>query len=133
MRKIKIINGSYGHYEQGRLAPKDRTSLPFEVEDAEADRLVEMGVAVYADEAVATPSALVAGEEPRENPLEERASEIGAEEADASLEDMTINELRGIAAERGIKLKVGMKKAELISLLMDGDDKEPSLDAEVPI
>lgn len=133
MRKIKIINGSYGHYEQGRLAVKDRQSPPFEVEDAEADRLVKMEVAIYADEAVATPSEPIAEEETSENPPEEKASEIGAEEADESLEEMTINELRGIAAERGIKVKVGMKKAELISLLMDGYDEEPSLDAEVPI
>lgn len=133
MRKIKIINGSYGHYEQGRLAPKDRQSPPFEVEDAEADRLVKMEVAIYADEAVATPSAPIAEEETSENPPEEEAPEIDAEEADTSLESMTINELRSIAAERGIKLRAGMKKAEIITLLVDSDDEEPSLDAEIPV
>lgn len=132
---IKIITGCYGHYENGKLKPKDRNSGAFEVEDAEAKRLVEMGVAEYVNNAVATPCEVCAEEEPCENPPTVAEPENGAEEAVYQYDNSTpMAELRKIAAERGIKVPVGMKKTELLELLSGSDDEDaPNLGAEEPI
>lgn len=130
MRSIRIKNGTYGFYENGSLVPKNRHSAPFEVEDDEAARLVEMKVAEYVEEAVATACEPPPEDEAVENPPAEEAAEIGAEEADWD-ENSTMAELKTAAAARGIKYKVGMKKADLLALLEESDSEEaPDLSAE---
>jgi len=49
MKRIKIINGTYGHRPEGSKSthPKTANDGPFEVNDSEAERLVAMGVAAH--------------------------------------------------------------------------------------
>ena len=54
---IQIINGTYGLNDDGFIRPKTRQDGPFNVPDAEAKRLVELGVAEYATKALASPPA----------------------------------------------------------------------------
>lgn len=51
MKLVKIINGTYGYRPAGSThpVPKNTSSPPFKVEDAEAARLVKLKVAEYAD------------------------------------------------------------------------------------
>lgn len=60
MKNIKIIRGTYGHRKTGSTitSPKTRTDPAFPVDDDEAQRLVKMGIAEYANEA---PPAETAG------------------------------------------------------------------------
>lgn len=56
MKKVKITGGTYGYHNSfGRLEPKNRKSEPFTLDDAEAERLVSLGVAEIVAEEVATP------------------------------------------------------------------------------
>lgn len=47
---VKIINGVYGHYTEGKVVRKDKKSEPFDLEPDKAARLVSQGVAEYVDE-----------------------------------------------------------------------------------
>ena len=54
MKQIKIINGTYGFRPQPHVVErKNADDAPFFVEDAEADRLVALKVAVIVDGAAA--------------------------------------------------------------------------------
>lgn len=53
--KVKIICGTYGHRpvkEEPRIVRKDSTSPPFDLDDKEAQRLIELGVAEACDESI---------------------------------------------------------------------------------
>lgn len=85
----------------------------FNVDDeAKAARLVELGVAVYAD------GSKVA---------DEKVSEKGNEEKD--VDSMSYEELKAKAAELGIKYP-GKKKAELIAEIKSAIDGEEESDIE---
>lgn len=50
--KVKIIRGTYGHRpvkEESRIVRKDSTCPPFDLDDKEAQRLIELGVAEACD------------------------------------------------------------------------------------
>jgi len=51
MVKIKIIRGTYGYKQNGNgsISPKTVKDPPFEVDEKEAERLIDMGVAAHAD------------------------------------------------------------------------------------
>jgi len=55
MRKIRIIQGTYGYRKNGKgmVEAKTRTSPPFELDEKEAARLVSAGVAKFVDEVTA--------------------------------------------------------------------------------
>lgn len=95
---VKIINGVYGHYTEGKVVRKDKKSEPFDLEADKAARLVSQGVAEYVNEAPATAEAV----EPEEVP---------------DLEDMTVSQLRVIGKQMGITFKVGTTKAEMVEAL----------------
>ena len=134
---IRIISGTYGYYdENGKLSPKDKYSEPFIVGSKEAARLVEAGVAEYVEDPVATLSEEPDATDPSENPSGDETAETGDDEpVDTAVldENTPMNTLRQIAADRGIKVKVGMKKAELLDALNGDDEEEPDLNAESPV
>lgn len=95
---VKIINGVYGHYTEGKVVRKDKKSEPFDLEEDKAARLVSQGVAECVNEAPATAEAV----DPEEVP---------------DLEDMTVSQLRAIGKQMGITFKVGTTKAEMVEAL----------------
>jgi hypothetical protein len=92
---VKIINGVYGHYTEGKVVRKDKKSEPFDLEPDKAARLVSKGVAEYVYE---VPVAVDEVEVP-------------------DLENMTVSQLRAIGKQMGITFKVGTTKAEMVEAL----------------
>mgnify|MGYP003301700070 CR=1 FL=1 len=106
MKKIKIILGTYGYMKNG-IPPVDlidMNSNPIEVSDAEAERLVKLGVAKEVTEIAVEKHAIT----------EETAT--GYLDAE-SLEEYTIDELKDLASKLGIEFKSKIKKEELIKLI----------------
>lgn len=95
---VKIINGVYGHYTEGKVVRKDKKSEPFDLEADKAARLVSQGVAEYVNEAPATAKAVESEEAPY-------------------LENMTVSQLRALGKQMGITFKVGTTKAEMVEAL----------------
>ena len=152
MVKIKIINGIYGYRPEGRMiviptGPKDP---PIGVDEAEATRLVEIGVAQYVDEslnhhdhshteAVATPSA---GDE-SEIPMDDSPGNEGGKNADSGSEDVTghldadslkdwqYDDLKKLAADMGINTGKIRKKDALIDAICAVEVNAPA-EAIVP-
>lgn len=144
MKKIKIVNGTYGYRPAPAVVePKTPEDPAFLVEDQEAARLVALGVAAYVGEAPAAP------EEPAPASEEPEAPEAPAEESEEpetpaapgytaeQLEGMDYNALKALAAERGVK-PAGQKKTDYIAALMaadvevEDDDDMPELTAADP-
>jgi len=118
MLTVKIISGTYGCKIKGRIVPKDLTSEPFELEDAEAKRLVSLGVAEIITEGVATggngeetnpPSVNPSNDENGSNGENEGENEIVGHLDAEQLREMTNKELKALADGMGIdtsKMKV---------------------------
>lgn len=92
MKRIRIVSGSYGYMKNGVPPVEliDKDSEPIEVVDTEAERLVNLGVAVYANE------ELVTGHLDKE-----------------ALADYSMKELQKLAKDMG--LKANGSKDELIA------------------
>lgn len=113
MTTIRIISGNYGLHVSGRVVRKGKESEPFEVDDREAERLVSLGVA----------EIVSVKEEPEEEAVTpEEEAEIPEEEPDEDMASKSMKELREIAKEKGVKMKVGMSKDELVEALSDAPD-----------
>ena len=110
MTTVKVISGIYGLHISGRLTPKTKEDEPFEVDDREAERLVSLGVAEIVKAADEAPALT---EEDPETPEEEPDEDIGSK---------SMKELREIAKEKGVKMKAGMTKEELVDALSDAPD-----------
>ena len=152
MAMIKVTRGGCGIvYTDAAGNPrhvcKTAADKPFECDDAQARRLVSLGVAEYIGTADEVPDA--APEEPAPAPDAPEAPEAPAEESEPEtpaapgytaeqLEGMDYNALKALAAERGVK-PAGQKKTDYIAALMaadvevedDGDDM-PELTAADP-
>lgn len=144
--KIEIISGSYGWRKTKDAMPKlvERGGI-CEVDEAEARRLVALGVAVIvheADEApVASGSTVESG---ADMPSEENGAESGAEaHLDAEqLQEMTVAQLKELAAELGIETAKLRKKDDLIAAIVAvpvepgeeiSEDDLPDLSAAAPV
>jgi hypothetical protein len=138
---IHIINGTYGFNDDGFIRPKTRQDDPFEVPDAEAKRLVELGVAEYATKALANqpepagesapevPGVNTSEEEqPAETPLappaepEEPAPEDCIDIVDGhmtveSLMKMTRANMEALAEDLGLDVKKCKNKSEIAALI----------------
>lgn len=146
MKKIRVTRGGCGiSYTDAhgvkRHALKMPEDGPFECDDAQADRLVRLGVAAYV-----TAKAPEAQQEPEENKdqdPQEPAETTGHLDA-AELESWDYNQLKKLAADMGVTPK-GKKKADLIAAITavevtpgnevepdDEDDNPPELGAADP-
>ena len=144
--KIEIISGSYGWRKTKDAMPKlvERGGI-CEVDEAEARRLVALGVAAIvheADEApVASGSTVESGDTPcADMPGEENGAEahLDAEQ----LQEMTVAQLKELAAELGIETAKLRKKDDLIAAIVAvpvepgeeiSEDDLPDLSAAAPV
>lgn len=129
MKKVKIIGTTYGHHNNGRIEPKDEKSAPFMLDDAEAERLVSLGVAEIIEERVATSKNDEDAEDKGENIPEDENRDEDAEDAlvDEKAPAYTerpkydgstkVTELREIGKNIGITFPVGTTKEKMIEQL----------------
>lgn len=141
MRKIRVTRGGCGiSYEDEhgtkRHALKTPEDGPFVCDDAQADRLVRLGVAAYI-----TSNAPEAQQEPDDEVPGNQEPEKATGHLDAAeLEGWDYNQLKKLAADMGVTPK-GKKKPDLIAAITaaaiepgdgDEDDDLPDLGAADP-
>ncbi len=139
MHKVKILAGGYGLRKGTRNTLCTKNNI-VEVDDAEAERIVSLGVAEYFDSVVATPPADEFEENSGDNtPNGENGSndaENGDSETPAYSVDMKADELRAIGKQFDITFKVGTTKEDMVKALdeyfADGEDA-PELTAGAPV
>ncbi len=159
---IHIINGTYGFNDDGFIRPKTRQDDPFEVPDAEAKRLVELGVAEYATKALASPPAPAGenapevpgvntseGEQPAEAPLAPPAEAepdpkdcidiVDGHMTVESLMELTRADMEALAEDLGLDVQKCRNKGEIAALIaqveIDPDQQHgegPDLAAALP-
>ena len=137
MLTVKIKSGAYGLNTGDRVITKDRMSEPFELEDAEAKRLVSLGVAEIITEGVATggngeetnpPSVNPSNDENGSNGENEGGNDIDGHLDAEQLEEMTIKELKALAEDMGIDTGKFKVKAEYIQAIVAVEVSAPSND-----
>lgn len=115
---IRIIQGTYGYKTPGgSLDPVDCGGT-CDVNEAEAKRLVGLGVAEVVEGKISEPAEVVV------------APEDDVEEVD--LEDMSFAELKDLAEQMNIDTKGIKSKAKLIAAIEAEGDELPDLSVEVP-
>lgn len=135
MAKIRVIRGGCGiSYKDkngtARHALRTPEHGPFVCDDAQAARLVSLGVAVYVNEQQTAP-------EPKADPAAGGEPEKTTGHLDPEqLEAMEYNELKKLAADMGVTPK-GKKKADLIEAITaaevePGDEVDPDDEDELP-
>lgn len=144
MARIKVIQGGCGiSYKDEHGTARHTLKTPehgaFECDDAQAARLVRLGVAAYVTEQQATtePSEDPAAnsKEPGQTPGSESEKLTGHLDA-AELESWEYNELKKLAADMGVTPK-GKKKADLIDAIVAvevelGDEVDPDNEDDLP-
>jgi hypothetical protein len=144
MAKIKVIQGGCGiSYKDEHGTARHTLKTPehgaFECDDAQAARLVRLGVAAYVTKQQATtePSEDPAAnsKEPGQTPGSESEKLTGHLDA-AELESWEYNELKKLAADMGVTPK-GKKKADLIDAIVAvevelGDEVDPDNEDDLP-
>ena len=144
MAKIRVIQGGCGiSYKDEHGTARHTLKTPehgaFECDDAQAARLVRLGVAAYIPEQQATtePSEDPAAnsKEPGQTPGSESEKLTGHLDA-AELESWEYNELKKLAADMGVTPK-GKKKADLIDAIVAvevelGDEVDPDNEDDLP-
>ena len=136
MKRIEITRGGCGiKYKDAngneRHAVKTAEHGPFECDDAQADRLVSLGVAKYVGAAAAAAPI---------NQNEGEGETITGHLDAAQLETMTNEQLKNLAGDLGVDVTGCKKKADFVAAIMaveveaetDGDDELPELDAADP-
>ena len=136
---IHIINGTYGHRPKlpngetsNYIVPTTRNDLPIDVEEAEAARLVRNGIAEYVNApAVGTPrvtsehkggSGNMSGDKNEgEGTGAAGIDPVSIEGQEYSL-DMRADELRAAMRQRGLPVKIGMTKADMVKALNEAED-----------
>jgi len=139
MKHIKLTQGAF------RYRPESEKSAvvvrlgdpPFDVPDATAERLVALGVAEYAEEAVATAVPLTHEEktsEPQDEMQEAAGSELTALEDVPEYSDrMTVKQLKTLMDEVGAEYTDKMSKSDLIKRLDCFFEEAPTFEAEMPL
>ena len=138
MKKIKIINGTYGFRPEPLVVEcKTPADPPFYVEDQEAIRLVNLGVAEYVGGVQCKADASGEGDGSQET--EKTTGHFDA----AELEKWDYNDLKALAADMGVEPE-GKKKSDYIAAIVaanveiddedagEGDDELPELNAADP-
>lgn len=122
---VKIISGTYGHrpilpngQKSHYVIPVRAGEAPIDVEKAEGERLIGLGVA----EAVQAEKIKA----PKQEPVE-KAPE--AENEGVSLDEMSFNELKALAQENGVDVSGIRSKSGLIEAI-NAAEEAPSFDAQ---
>lgn len=132
MKKIRITRGGCGIcYTDAngvkRHALKTPESGAFECSDEQADRLVRLGVAIYAGTAGKTAQQADAEPEQSNEPEQTVKGHLSAED----LEGWDYNELKKFAADMGVEVK-GKKKADYIAAITAEEVEASAEDDELP-
>lgn len=137
MKNVKIISGTYGYNDGKHIIPKNSKSGIFALEDKEADRLVELEVAVYAG-SPKMPEGSKDSTDDNEDVHDENEKEY--DEADLNYTaDSTVSELRNVGKTIGLTFPVGTTKKDMLAALDSyfgqPDPEAPALDisAEEPV
>ena len=152
MRTVKIISGAYGLNTGDRVITKDRMSEPFSLDDAEAERLVSLGVAEIITEGVATggngkepnpPSVNPSNDENGSNGENEGGNDIDGHLDAEQLGEMTIKELKALAEDMGIDTSKMKVKADYIQAIVavevsapaddENGENPPDISPEAPV
>jgi len=142
MAKIKIKRGFYGLHTKLGVQTKGPNDEAFEVDDNEAKRLVDLGIAKYiGDTPVATVEESADEDNASVNPPEIEAPAESEYEGDSVTDipeysiDSNATDLRAIAKSVGITLKVGTTKEDMVKALDEyfGVMDAPDLSAETPV
>lgn len=146
MKTVKIIFGSYGAYDAKRCVKVIECGETCEVDDAEADRLVALGVAAVvaaAPQAAADEDEACGDTAATETPSEGDDAPLDAEQLSA----MTNAKLEQMAKELGLDTSKCKKKADYVELIISAEaadedeeededieeeDEEPVDDGEAP-
>ncbi len=144
---VKIINGIYGHRPKGRsiVIPTGPKDPPIGVDEAEAERLVELGVARYVEErhvlAVADEVATHLTADGTENGIDNMDdgadSESGDSEPEAdgaafveNLKAWKYEDLKKLASDLGIDTGKIRKKEALIQAITEAEANSNMEDVE---
>ncbi len=141
MTKVRITGGRYGYISPtGVYSVKTSDDPPFEVEDSEAVRLVNRGVAEIDVERGKRPKTGSISENKSSNPSEGENLTEGESEALFEYDENTsAKELREIGKKCGLSFPVGVTKADMIAALDeyferdDEDDDDIDLGVELPV
>lgn len=137
MVKIKVIRGGCGisykdEHGAARHALRTAEDGPFECDEQQASRLVSLGVAEYADEQQAAASATAEATPQGDEPI------TGTLDPD-QLKDMSLTQLKELAADMGADVKGCKSKSDYINAITaleteagDEDDDLPDLGAADP-
>ena len=124
MAKIKIKRGFYGLHTKFGVQAKGPNDEAFEVDDNEAKRLVDLGIAKYiGDTPVATVEESADEDNASVNPPETEAPAESEYEGDSVTDipeysiDSNASDLRAIAKSVGITFKVGTTKEDMVKAL----------------
>ena len=148
--KVLIISGSYGWRKTKDAMPKlIERGCTCEVDDAEAKRLVALGVATIVHESGDVPLASVNTPESSDAPCVDMPSEENGAETPAEahldaeqLREMPVAELRELAADLGIETEKLRKKDDLIAAIVAvtvtpgeeiSEEDLPELSANAPV
>lgn len=122
MALVKIIKGFYGLKTNNGIRAKGVGDVAFELDDVEANRIIELGIAKYAEKTtVATSENHTVNKKIGDNTVEKEnlAKSDFDNDIDIPKYDSTssVSDLRAIAKDVGITFKVGMSKSDMIAAL----------------
>lgn len=141
MTTIKIISGVYGHRPEKSpyVIPVTVNDPPISVEDDEAIRLVELGVAAYVEaETPPTAVATAHGCDSDSCPIDPSLKDEGGESVDYApgeidghldpdaLKQMKMDNLKKLAADMGIDITGIKKKDDLVAAIAAVEVTVPS-------
>lgn len=132
MKKIRVTRGGCGIcYTDANGVKRHALKTPengaFECGDEQADRLVRLGVAIYAGTAGKTAQQADAEPEQSNEPEQTVKGHLSAED----LEGWNYNELKKLAADMGVEVK-GKKKADYIAAITAEEVEASAEDDELP-
>lgn len=150
MAKIKVTRGGCGiqytdAHGNARHALKTPESGAFECDDAQAARLVKLGVAAYVNEfgcqQVADPAPQTDAQQEEQADVSQETEKATGHLDAAQLETMTNEQLKNLAADMGVDVTGCKKKADYIAAIVavevelgdeDDGDELPELNAADP-
>ena len=146
MARIIVTRGGCGikytdDHGNARHALKTPESGAFECDDAQAERLVRMGVAAYVTEKAAEPVAQADAQQEGQADGSQEPEKLTGHLDAAQLEAMTNDQLKNLAGDLGVDITGCKKKADYIAAITaaeveigdeDDGDELPDLGAADP-